>query len=167
MKIVYILIASFAVLVAAYFFLLSPKNIQVEKIQTENIQSEISPIYGETNKLDKGPIVSFGRVIQLKKENELSYREMHADVWPEVVAAIYEANIRDYQLYIATIDNKRYLFSHFEYHGTDMKADLAKLAANPRMKNEWLPVTDSYQIRMPETEDGQHWFKMESIMQLK
>ncbi len=165
MKAIYALVAGVALIVIAYFFIRMPEKPQ-ETI-SPIIQDTIAPIYGETNKQDKGPILSFGRVIRLKKEFEVPYREMHADVWPEVTAAIYAANIRNYQLYVGTIDNKRYLFSHFEYHGTDVKADLAELAANPTMKDEWLPITDSYQVRMPETEAGQQWFKLESIMQLE
>ena len=158
MKIVNILIS----ILITYLFILTPAKVEAEVLPTE-----ITPIYGTTNHLEKGAIMYVGRVIRLKKEDELKYRTMHADVWPEIIAVIYKANIRNYQLYVGTIDNKRYLFSHFEYHGTDIKKDFGTIRDNPIMKNKWLPITDSYQIKMPNTDAGQQWLKLESIMQLK
>ena len=165
MKTIYILTASVALIMIGYMSAL----LMHEKTQENTLptQENVLPIYGETNKLNKGSVVSIGRIVQLKKEDEITYREMHADVWPEVIATISKANIRNYQLYVGTIDNKRYLFSHFEYHGTDINKDLATIRANPIMNDKWLPITDSYQIKMPNTGAGQQWLKLESIMQLE
>ena len=68
----------------------------------------------------------FGQVIGIKPEFFYLYKKMHAEPWPEVVAANRASNIRNYSIF-------RYgnlLFAYFEYMGDDFAADMAKMAAN-------------------------------------
>jgi len=55
------------------------------------------------------------------------YKRLHADVWPGVLEAIRQCNIRNYSIYY----KDGLLFSYFEYHGNDFEADMAKMSANP------------------------------------
>ena len=61
----------------------------------------------------------FGMVIRLKPGSATAYRDFHAAVWPEVLDKIVECNLRNYSIYFK--DNL--LFTYFEYHGNDLKAD--------------------------------------------
>ena len=71
-------------------------------------------------------------VTGLKPESVEEYKRLHAAVWPEVLATITACNIRNYSIFVRTLDDGRpYLFGYFEYHGADYAADMAKMAADP------------------------------------
>lgn len=73
----------------------------------------------------------YASVIGIKPENRAEYERLHADVWPDILAKIYECNIRNYSIY-------RYgelLFSYFEYVGNDFDADMAKMGEDPTTQN--------------------------------
>ena len=129
----------------------------------------IEPIYGPTNpkfsETTQG-IRYFGSVIELKPDKEKLYRELHADVWKEVLAAIAKANIRNYHIFISELQGKKYLFSYFEYHGTDLKKDFVSIAEDPTTREKWWPITDGCQERIPGTPAGDHWLNMESVMSI-
>ena len=79
----------------------------------------------------------FGSVIGLKSEKKDRYNDLHAHVWPEINAMIQKCNIRNYSIYEAELDGKLYLFSYFEYVGDDFKADMARMAADPKTQEWW------------------------------
>jgi L-rhamnose mutarotase len=41
----------------------------------------------------------FGQVIRVKPESTDAYERLHAEPWPRVLAAIADANIRNYSIY--------------------------------------------------------------------
>lgn len=131
---------------------------------------QIKPVYGPTNptpdQIAQAKVKHFGSVIELRGDKEQYYRELHGNVWPEVRAAINKANIRNYNIYVATIDGKRYLFSSFDYIGTDSKQDFADIAKDPTTKNRWWPETDPCQKRLPGTPEGEQWLPMEMVMHI-
>ncbi len=45
-------------------------------------------------------------MIGLRPEKEEEYRRLHANVWPEVRAAIRKANIRDDKIHIGVVNGK-------------------------------------------------------------
>ena len=61
------------------------------------------------------------------------YKRIHAAVWPEVLQAIADSNIRNYTIFLKEPENL--LFAYWEYHGTDFAADLAKMADVPKMRD--------------------------------
>ena len=64
--------------------------------------------------------VRYGSVIGLRAEKLEEYKKLHAAVWPKVVAAVREANIRNFSIYLRKLpDGKYYLFSYMEYVGDD------------------------------------------------
>jgi len=94
----------------------------------------------------------YASVIGMKPENRAEYERLHADVWPDVLAKIYECNIRNYSIY-------RYgelLFSYFEYIGSDFDADMAKMAADP-MTQKWWDVCKPLQSPVTDRADGEWW----------
>ena len=66
----------------------------------------------------------YGSVIKVKPEALAEYKRYHAAVWPDILDMIKKCNIRNYSIYL----KDDFLFGYFEYHGTDYKADMAKMA---------------------------------------
>lgn len=91
---------------------------------------------------------------------------MHAQVWPEVVAAIHRANICNFNIFATEIAGRRYLFSHFEYIDTDSEADFASIAKDPTTRDRWCPLTEDCQIRLPGTPAGGQWRALEQVARL-
>ena len=94
----------------------------------------------------------YASVIGMKPENRAEYERLHADVWPDVLAKIYQCNIRNYSIY-------RYgelLFSYFEYVGNDFDGDMAKMAADPTTQ-KWWGVCKPLQSPVPDRADGEWW----------
>ena len=101
-----------------------------------------------------------GRVIYLKPEIVAEYKRIHAVVWPEVLKAIRDGNIRNYTIFLKEPENM--LFAYWEYHGQDFDADMAKMAEAPRMK-EWWKITDPMQVAFASRRDGEWWAEMEDV----
>ena len=82
--------------------------------------SSSTPVYGPTNPSpadqSQQGIVRYGAAIELIPEKEKEYRQLHAEVWPEVMAAMKEANIQNYNIFVANLADKKYLFSLFRIH---------------------------------------------------
>lgn len=70
---------------------------------------------------------------KLKHEKIEEYCELHAHPWPSIMKAIREANIRNYSIYL----HGDYVFSYFEYVGTDYDADMKRHAADPEVQRWW------------------------------
>ena len=128
-------------------------------------------VYGATNPTDEqqrqSPVQRFGSVIELLPEKEADYRKLHAEVWPEVHAAIKKANIQNYTIYIAPVGGKKYLFSYMEYVGEDMEKDFAMLGEDPTTRDRWWPITGACQVRLPEAPEGQDWLPLEMLMHIQ
>jgi L-rhamnose mutarotase len=100
----------------------------------------------------------FGRVIGIKPESIEEYERLHAAPWPAVVAALEQANIRNFSIY-------RYgdlLFSYFEYHGDDLPADEARMAKDPHVQ-EWLRLCDPLQKPLEERKPEEWWMEIPEI----
>jgi L-rhamnose mutarotase len=57
----------------------------------------------------------YASVLRMPPENLARYSELHAAVWPGVLAKITECGIRNYSIY----HRRGWLFSYFEYVGDD------------------------------------------------
>ncbi len=105
----------------------------------------------------------FGSVIGVRAERLDEYKRLHADVWPGVLARIRESNIRNYSIYLRRLpDGEHYLFSHFEYTGTDYDADMAKIAADPETQR-WWTFCEPCQKPLPDRAPGEWWASMEEV----
>ncbi len=100
----------------------------------------------------------FGQLIGLKPDQIEAYERLHAAVWPEVLATISACNMRNYSIF-------RYgeqLFAYFEYVGDDFKADLAKMAADPKTR-EWWTLTEPMQVPLETRAPGEWWATMKEV----
>ncbi len=114
--------------------------------------------------MERNPSVKrYGTVVGLRPEKAIEYKELHAAVWPDVLAKIRECHIRNYSIYLRTLDDGRpYLFSYFEYVGEDFGADMAKMAADPRTQEWWAvckPCHKPLEGRAPD----EWWSAMEEL----
>lgn len=100
----------------------------------------------------------FGMMIRLKPGSAPVYRAYHANVWPEVLDKIRECNIRNYSIFL----KDDLLFSFFEYDGSDLRSDWAKMAAHPKTQ-EWWAIMKPLQDPLPSRKDGEWWAEMEEV----
>lgn len=105
----------------------------------------------------------YGMVTGLKPEKIALYKKLHASPWPEVQKRISECNIQNYSIYLQKIDNQYFLFSYFEYTGSDFDADMKKMAADS-MTQKWWKETDPCQLPLKEAlAKHQIWSSMEEV----
>lgn len=106
----------------------------------------------------KPAVKRYGMVIGVRPEKLDEYKRLHANAWPGVLKMIHDCNIRNYSIYLK--DNT--LFSYFEYVGTDFKADMAKMAADP-VTQEWWKLCEPCQQPLPTRAEGEWWANMEEV----
>jgi L-rhamnose mutarotase len=100
----------------------------------------------------------YGSVIKVRPETIAEYKRYHAAVWPAVLDTIRKCNIRNYSIYL----KDDFLFAYFEYHGNDYKADMAKMAADPKTQ-EWWAVMMPMQRPLDTRNEGEWWAAMEEV----
>lgn len=116
-----------------------------------------------TEKSQSIKIKRFGSVTGLKPDKLAYYKKLHANAWPSVLKKIKQCNIQNYSIFLQKIENKYYLFSYFEYVGTDFKSDMDKMAVDPNTQL-WWKETDPCQQPLPEAANKkQIWTSMEEI----
>jgi L-rhamnose mutarotase len=103
-----------------------------------------------------------GQVIKLQPEAYEEYKRLHADVWPDVLATLQKANIRNYTIF----HWNGLLFAYMEYTGTDYEADMAAIADDPKT-HEWWQLTDPLQQPVEGNSSGSNeggwWKNMETL----
>ena len=105
-------------------------------------------------------MVRMGQVIGVSPEKIAEYKELHAAVWPGVLAKIADCNIRNYTIFLREPENL--LFATFEYHGDDWAADAAKMAADEETQR-WWAVCMPCQVPLDTRKDGDWWADMEEV----
>lgn len=103
----------------------------------------------------------YGMVNRVRPETEAEYVKYHADVWPGVLDMIRQCNIRNYSIYL----KDGFLFSYFEYHGTNFQADMAKMAADPTTQ-KWWSIMEPMQNPLPTRQEGEWWATMPEVFHL-
>ena len=105
----------------------------------------------------------YGSVIGVRPEKIAAYKKLHAAVWPGVLKMIKQCNIRNYSIYLRRLpDGRHYLFSYFEYTGSDFAADMAKMAADPTTQ-KWWSVCIPCQEPLPDRAPNEWWAGMEEV----
>ncbi len=80
-----------------------------------------------------------GSVIGVRPEKLALYKELHAQPWPEMNAALNAANLHNYSIYLREPENL--LFAYWEYTGSDFDADM-KVLDGLAVSKKWLALTD-------------------------
>jgi L-rhamnose mutarotase len=109
----------------------------------------------------------YGMVIGLGTEKIAEYKKLHGAAWHDVLKMITACKIRNYSIYLRELDDGRhYLFSYFEYVGSDFAADMAKMAADPTTQKWWgfcKPCQQPLANRGPE----EWWAGMEEVFHVE
>ncbi len=100
-------------------------------------------------------------MIRLKPEGATKYIQLHAEVWPGVLAKIKECKLENYSIFLKDI----YLFAYFEYSGSDFEQDMAKMAAHEETQR-WWDVVKPLMEPMENREPGEFWCAMDEIFHL-
>ena len=100
----------------------------------------------------------YGMVIKVVPEKIEEYKRLHAAVWPDVLGMIADCNIANYSIYL----KDDFLFSYFEYTGSDLAADMAKMAADPTTQRGW-DVCKPCQSPLATRHEGEWWADMEEV----
>ena len=99
-----------------------------------------------------------GSVLRVRPEHFEEYKRLHAAVWPGVLAQIQKANMRNYSIF----EKDGYLFSYYEYIGTDFDGDMARIGEDEETRRWWAvvgPMQDPLETR----KDGEWWAEMEEV----
>jgi L-rhamnose mutarotase len=105
----------------------------------------------------------YGSVIRIRPGKTDEYVRLHRAVWPAVLARISACHIRNYTIYLRRLDDGRdWLFSHFEYHGDDFAADMAKMAADEATQR-WWRETEPCQEPLDSRSPGEWWANMTEV----
>jgi L-rhamnose mutarotase len=102
-----------------------------------------------------------GSIIKIRPEKIEEYKRYHAAVWPDVLDTIKKCNIRNYSIYL----KDDVLFSYFEYVGNDLKADMARMAADKRTQ-EWWAIMMPIQVPLSSRKPGEWWAEGEEVFHL-
>jgi L-rhamnose mutarotase len=94
----------------------------------------------------------YAEVIEVRPEDEAEYIRYHENVWPQVLKTLGECGFRNYSIFL----RKGMLFAYYEYHGTDFKADMLKMAADPETQR-WWKIMDPMQKVMQDALPGEKW----------
>lgn len=103
-----------------------------------------------------------GSIIGLDPARLEEYKSLHRAVWPEVLEMIGACHFHNYSIFLRELDAKPYLFSYFEYTGSDLAADSAKMAADPTTQR-WWALCMPCQIPLPDRNDGEWWAEAEEV----
>lgn len=114
-------------------------------------------LYGKTENVR---VQRIGMVIGVKPDQISAYEALHAASNPGVRDLLNKYNMHNFSIYIHKLDDgKYYLFGYYEYTGSDYKADMEKLAAEPR-NQKWLSVTAPMQVPLA---GEQAWSMMQEV----
>ena len=96
--------------------------------------------------------------LRLRPEHEAEYRKYHDAVWPEVLDIIRQCNVTNYTIFL----REGVLYGYYEYVGSDWTADMAKMAAFPKMR-EWWDIMEPMQEPFENRKPGEWWSFMEEV----
>jgi len=119
------------------------------------------------------------QVIELKAHSLDKYKQIHANVWPAVLAALKRAHIADYSInffpmppYIPNGDKEGpnaiagLLIATFKYTGNNFDEDVKKIAEDEETRR-WWEITDRMQNSLVEgatgSKDGPWWYDCEEV----
>lgn len=105
----------------------------------------------------------YGSIIGVRPEKLDEYKKLHAAVWPKVLEMIHRCNLRNYSIYLRKLpDGNHYLFSYFEYIGSDFAGDMARMAADPTTQ-KWWAVCKPCQQPLSDRAPDEWWSGLEEV----
>ncbi len=115
----------------------------------------------DNNNVSEANVVRYGTVIRVLPEKLTEYKALHAQAWPGVNRMLKDVHIQNYSIYY----RDGYLFSYFEYTGSDFEADMEKMGQDS-LTREWWKLTDPCQEPVESAGEGVWWAPMEEVYHL-
>lgn len=137
------------------FILLAACNTPLQKEKAESPAVSVASSAPTTER--------YAMITGLEADKVAYYKELHAAVWPGVLKKITECNIRNYSIYLKEIDGKPYLFSYFEYAGTDFASDMRKMAADTTTQRWWKETSPTQRPLPDAAAKGETWSSMQQV----
>ena len=100
------------------------------------------------------------RIIKVKPEIIVEYKRIHAAVWPEILEAIRNSNVRNYSIFLREPENL--LISYWESMGSNYEQDMADIKKAPGMQ-EWWDITDPMQEPLETRQLDEWWADTELV----
>jgi len=104
-----------------------------------------------------------GMLIAIDPARIAEYKTLHAAVWPQVLATLQKAQIRNYTIFLREPENL--LFGYWEYHGENFESDMAQVAQDSETRR-WWSFCSPCQLPLASRSDGEHWAMMEQVFHL-
>lgn len=104
-----------------------------------------------------------GMIIGIAPEKIAEYKQLHAAVWPGVLARLREAKVENYSIFLREPENL--LFGYWEYHGEDFDADMKRIADDPETQR-WWTFCSPCQVPLASRAKGEHWAMMEQVFHM-
>ena len=101
-----------------------------------------------------------GMVIGIEADKIDEYKTLHANCWPEILAGLSSANIKNYSIWLH--EGEKLLFGYWEYHGTDFDADMKSIAGQ-EVTQRWWALCSPCQKKVATHKAGEHWSMMEEV----
>lgn len=103
--------------------------------------------------------------LDLKDDADLiaAYKELHSNVWPQIIESITGAGIDQMEIYLA--GNRLFMIMEANDDFSFEKKALAD-GANEKVK-QWEELMWKYQQALPVAKPGEKWILMEKIFSLK
>jgi L-rhamnose mutarotase len=90
------------------------------------------------------PTKRVGMVVGLNPVDMKEYKRLHDDNHAGVRDLLSKYHMHNFSIFLHQIEGKWYEFGYYEYTGSDFEGDMARMDAEPRIK-EWLKVCDPMQ----------------------
>jgi L-rhamnose mutarotase len=103
----------------------------------------------------------FASVVRLRPDKEEEYLRLHAEAWPDVLAALKRAHVQNYSIFL----RDGLLFSYLEYAGDDYAADMSTVA-DDEATQRWWRLTDPCQQPVDSAPEGTWWAPAEEVFHL-
>lgn len=100
----------------------------------------------------------YASIVRVKDGQLEEYVELHNQIWPAVIESNHAANIQNYSIFHLN----GWLFSYYEYKGTDFVADLKRKQENP-ITQQWQALTSSFFEPWEDEKTGESWKTMQEI----
>lgn len=108
----------------------------------------------------------YGSVMGIKKENIFKYKRLYEKISPYISKIMTPSNIRRNSLFAGSVEKDRYyLFNCFDYVGEHFEEDMAKIEADPEIR-QWRASVRSYEVPVPTRKESEWWHFMEEVWRL-
>jgi L-rhamnose mutarotase len=101
-----------------------------------------------------------GAAVGIRPESIETYRRLHADPWPEVLAENTRAGRSNYSIFL--LPQRNLLLSYYEYRAPDRAVDASGIGPNPVLSH-WLSLCRPCQVPLVEGLGERRWADMELI----